>query len=130
MLNWGCEFLEDGDFGAHYQSEPRHSIYLPIDLLLKIADPRLIQEARLRTEKISELTSDIQARGLLVPGTCYMDARTIRYQDGYHRLTACLNLGYLEFPIEIIQVSSKINARGLALNDLVERLFDKLYLAR
>lgn len=56
MLNWGCEFLEDGNFGTLHNTEPRHLTYLPVDLLLRIADPRLIQEARLRTEKITYLS--------------------------------------------------------------------------
>ncbi len=129
MLNWGCEFLEDGNFGRLHNTEPRHLTYLPIDLLLRIADPRLIQEARLRTEKITKLTSEIQAQGLLVPGTCYMDSTTLRYQDGYHRLTACLNLGYQEFPVEIIPATSKINARGLPLNELATLLIQEQFAA-
>jgi len=125
--NWGSEFLDDGGYGKMGNPAPIHQLVLPMALVLEIAEPRLIVEARNRTEKIGELRASIQAIGLQTPGVIYIDTTTARYQDGYHRLTCCIDLGYEEFPVVVIPIDSKINAKGMALQVLTGKLIKSLY---
>lgn len=130
MESWGSEFLDDGAYGRLNDptaSTAIHQLVLPMALVLEIAEPRLLAEARNRKEKIEHLRTSIQAIGLRTPGTCYIDNSTIRYQDGYHRLVSCVDLGYTEFPITVHQADQPIKAKGMQLRYLTEQLMTLHY---
>lgn len=130
MESWGLEFLDDGAYGRLNDSTASgtiHQLVLPMALVLEIAEPRLLVEARNRTEKIEHLRASIQAVGLQTPGTCYIDHSIIRYQDGYHRLVSCVDLGYAEFPVIVHQANQPIKAKGMQLRYLTEQLMTLHY---
>ena len=123
--NWGSEFSDDGSYGKQNPEILLPGTYLPIDLLIEIADRRLIAIAR-NDIGFVELRSSIQALGLLEPGVCYSDGRNLRFQDGYHRLVACSDLGYSTFPVHLLHSDSRIRANAMSLEELVFRLLNQL----
>jgi len=126
METWGCEFLDDGNFGRVKKTESTNGLYLPIEFVHQIADQRLVAEARLDFEACETLRASIGANGLQVPGVCYIDESNLRFQDGYHRLVACTDLGYLTFPVLVIE-SPGIKAKSMKLKPLVVQLLETLY---
>lgn len=127
MENWGCEFFDDGGFGKVSTYRPLDATYLPMELIQRIADRRLLAEARLDEDVCNHLRSSISVDGLKKPGVCYVSSTSFRFQDGYHRLVACLDLGYREFPVEILESSGVIRGGALDLKVLVMQLLAELY---
>lgn len=119
-LNWGGEFFDDGAYGQTTESFRLEGIYIPIGLMLEIAESRLVAKARSDTGFI-ELLLSIQGVGLQEPGTCYSDGINLRFQDGYHRLAACVDLGYTTFPVRLLHSDSRIRANSIQLEKLAFR---------
>ena len=117
---WGCEFLDDSHFGRTREICRLEGIHIPIQLMFEIADQRLLDQARL-DPGFKELRASIQAIGLQKPGTCYSDGRNLRFQDGYHRLVSCSDLGHLTFPVVLLHSESRIRASSMPLEKLAFR---------
>jgi len=121
---WGSEFIEDGNYGSC--NEPFFSSlkYLPIELVIYVADQSYLSQIYLRDkEHIDDLIASIQANGFINSGLINYDQTSVRLTDGNHRLVAAQHLGLEYFPVEIHQVD-EIKVRSVRLYNFFQKILE------
>lgn len=108
----------------------QHRVYL-LDkhFLLLFADASQISNNRIRVpDKIQFLKESIAQIGIKEPGIVVIDENgKFRYHDGYHRLTAILELDKVtHMPVYLRRSSNRIKGFGLDFGSQVEVILDAM----
>ena len=127
--SWGCEFLDDDNFGSQFDNTvgPGQDLrFLPMSLVAQATDKNYLVEIRNNdSEYIQEIASSIQAVGFLEAGILTYDHQSIRLSDGNHRFLAAEILGLKEFPVELVQVDT-LKARSARINNFLNLILEML----
>lgn len=126
--SFGCEFIDDGDFGK----EPPSSLpqiknpyfHVPIFIIEKTLDQKYVATILTKDiEYIKELSYSIKKIGIQKPGLITFDENKIRLSDGNHRFLAAKMAGLQEFPVEIRKVD-KIKTRSVNFSEIFPHLLE------
>ena len=109
-----------------YMAEVEKTYLVPVEFAYRFADKDQIANNRIRVpEKIAELKASIAVEGLKLPGIMVLDENgKLRYHDGYHRLTAILELEDFDLiPVVFRRSTGKIKAFGRPMVGEAEIIF-------
>ena len=99
----------------HKMAKTERVYVVPVDFVYRFADPDQIANNRKRVpEKIAELRTSIAEEGLKQPAIMTLDSYgKLRYHDGYHRLTAILEIeGFDKIPVVFRRGTGRTKAFG------------------
>ena len=106
-MNWGCEYIDDGNYGSVSPPPPVRRFILPRRFVAGFADPQLVSQIRQETSALSNLSTSIAEKGVLFPLEIKVDPKGQgRLKDGYHRLIVAGVLDLADLPVKITHLKS------------------------
>ena len=99
----------------HFLARSERTYLLPVSFVVQFADKDQIANNRVRVpDKVLELKESIDREGLKQPAIMTLDSYgKLRYHDGYHRLTAILELeDFTHIPIVFRRGTGRTKAFG------------------
>jgi len=117
---FGCEFIDDGRYGAQRPIKVVGAFTLPMPFLWQCTDRRYLAEIAHRDrDHISELRQSIANIGLTDPLTLTFDNNGLYLQDGNHRMLAMESLPIDRAEVNVVEVP-RIQRQGAQFKDIFQ----------
>lgn len=105
----GCEFLDDGNYGALPPAFTANRWSMPIEVAKQLAIPARLEEVAKEIEYIRKLEQSISRHGIIEYLELRCDPNGAMYlKDGHHRIVVALNLGLSSVPVFVVMECEEI----------------------